>query len=192
MGLSYLNIWVSDVNDPCGTYKGGSKNIPTGGGGITVFDCKGVLSWPCGRYLADDKWLPVPNGEYKNIPYTCGHLEVELPPGCYWVYSGLTTPLPGGVIHLNYATHVGIVEVGCGEHACVKIFNPSLVLCWNWFRVGLQVLAANPKAGIDPGRVAELEKNVEALLKNVPRLPMDAVIEAEFKDLARAAAQIKK
>jgi hypothetical protein len=184
MGLSYLNIWVSDVNDPCGTFKGG-KTAP-GAAGMTIFDCKGVLSWPCGRYLADGKWVPVPNGMYKNIPFTCGHLEVELPPGCYWVYSGLTT-VESGYIHLNYATHVGIVEVGCGEHACVKIFNPSVWLCWNWFRVGLQVLAANPKAGIDRGKVVELERNVEALLKNVPHLPMDAVIEAEFKELANAA-----
>ena len=190
MGLSYLNIWVSDVGDPCGTYKGGKTG--GGAGGITVFDCKGVLTWPCGRYLADGKWVTVPNGQYKNLPYTCGHLEVELPPGCYWVYSGLTTPT-GDHIHLNYATHVGIVEVGCGEHACVKIFNPSVTLCWDWFRVGLQVLAAQPGGGIDIKRVAELEKNVDELLKNVPRLPIEAVIEAEFRDLARAAqSQYKK
>jgi hypothetical protein len=185
MGLSYLDVWLSDIDDPCGTFPG--ETTP-GQGGITVFDCKGILEWPCGRYLENDgTWVRVPHGKYKNLPIHCGHLEVELPPGCYWVFSGLATTFQPPVVHLNYATHVGIVEVGCGEHACVKLFNPSVLLCWDWFRVGLQVLSANKKTGIDPKKVAEIEKMVEALLKDVPRPPILAVIEAEFQDLVRSA-----
>ena len=61
MGLSKLNIWVSDVADPCGTWPGG--------GYMTIFDCKGILKWPCGRYLnPDGKWEDVPNGVYKDLP----------------------------------------------------------------------------------------------------------------------------
>ncbi len=183
MGLGKLNIWVSDVADACGTWNGE--------GTITVFDCKGILNWPCGRFLATTgKWTAVPGGKYQNIPFKCGHLEVELPPGCYWVIAGWISP-GTGYIHLNYTTHVGIVEVGCDETACVKVFNPSVRLCWDWFKIGLQILASNRQSGIDRGRVDELEKNVEDLLGKVPRLPVEDVIEAHFKELAAAARRQK-
>ena len=183
MGLGKLNIWVSDVADACGTWNEG--------GTITILDCKGILTWPCGRYLAGGKWVAVPNGKYQNLPFKCGHLEVELPPGCYWVIAGWVSP-GQGYIHLNYTTHVGIVEVGCDESACVKLFNPSVRLCWNWFKVGLEVLSANRQAGIDRGRVDEIEKTVEDLLANVPRLPAEEVIEAHFKELAASAKRPTK
>lgn len=177
MGLAKLNIWVSDVADPCGTWKGT--------GSMSVLDCKGILDWPCGRYLnPDGKWQPVPNGKYQNLPFKCGHLEVELPPGCYWVIAGYTGVNPG-FIHLNGTTHVGIVEVGCDQDACVKLFNPTARLCWNWFKAGLQFLAATPKGGVDQKRIDELEKNVEALLKDAPRLPIEEVIIGEFKGFAQ-------
>jgi len=179
MGLAKLNIWVSDAGDPCGTWKGP--------GNMTVLDCQGVLEWPCGRYLnPDGKWQAVPGGKYQNLPFKCGHLEVELPPGCYWVIAGYVSP-GSGFIHLNYTTHAGIVEVGCDQDACVKIFNPTLRLCWNWFNAGLRVLAANKQAGIDPKRVDQIQREVEALLKETPRLPIEQVIDDEFKVLTQVA-----
>jgi hypothetical protein len=175
MGLAKLNIWVSEVADPCGTW--------SGTGAMTILDCKGILAWPCGRYLnPDGKWQAVPNGNYRNLPFRCGHLEVELPPGCYWVIAGNITPI-GGYIHLNYTTHVGIVEVGCNQDACVKLFNPSVRLCWNWFNAGLRVLAANKKTGIDAKQVEAVQRAVETLLKDAPRLPIEQVIDDEFKAL---------
>lgn len=157
MGVSRINIWISDVADPCGTWKGDAT--------VSVLDCKGILTWPCGRYLSGNNWVAVPNGVYRNLPSTCGHLEVEVPPGCYWVTAGYVTP-GSGYIHLNYTTHVGIVEACCDETACVKLFNPTVRLCWNWFLVGLRTLAANK--AIEGGKAAELEKMGEALMKTVP------------------------
>lgn len=183
MGLGKLNVWVSDVADPCGTWEGG--------GTMTIFDCKGILEWPCGRYLAPDgNWHPVPGGIYKDLPFKCGHLEAEVPPGCYWVLAGYVSRGPH--IHLNYTTHVGIAQVGCDQTACIKVYNPTIRLCWDWFLVGLRVLAATGQARIDPKRVGELEKNVEELLRDAPRLPIERVIERTFEDLAESAKKQQK
>lgn len=179
MGLGTLNIWVSDVADPCGTWSGDGR--------MTIFDCNGILEWRCGRFRTPEgEWKEVPNGRYKDLPFRCGHLEVEVPPGCYWVVAGYVGA-PGPVIHLNYTTHVGIVQVGCDETACVKVYNPTVRLCWDWFLVGLRVLATKGQAGIDPERVRELENTVEEMLRNAPRLPIERVLERELEDLAESA-----
>jgi hypothetical protein len=180
MGVGRLNLWVSDVADACSTFRGGTAE---GGGGITVLDCRGVLQWPCGRYQTPQgEWLPIPNGSYENLPFECGHLEVELPPGCYWAMAGWTAPNPG-FIHFNYVTHVGIAEVSCDQVACVKLFNPSARLCWNWALLGLRMLAIH--GGVDPNRVEEVADIVESeLLRDAPRLPIEKVLERVFDDLA--------
>lgn len=180
MGVGRLNVWVSDVADPCGTWPGA--------GSITILDCDGILTWPCGRYLGPEgKWLPVPRGRYANLPFTCGHLEVELPPGCYWAIAGYVTPTTSH-IHLNYTTHAGIVHVGCDQTACVKLYNPSLRLCWDWFRVGLKILTiARSAPPLDPKAVEDIEARVEKLLGDVPRLPIEKIIEQNFAELAESA-----
>ena len=180
MGIAKLNIWVSDVANPCGTWNGG--------GNVTVFDCAGILEWPCGRYLAPDgTWQPVPGGKYKHLPFKCGHLEVEVPPGCYWTLAGYVSPGPTW-IHLNYTTHVGIAEVGCGETACVKLYNPTLKLCWNWFWIGLRRLTlARSQPPIRPDKVEQLEKLVNEILRDVPDHPAESVIKRTFDDLFEAA-----
>jgi hypothetical protein len=178
MKMGKISIWVSDVADPCGTWDGGGK--------MTVFDCKGIFEWPCGRYLTPDgKWQSVPGGRYEDLPFRCGHLEVEVPPGCYWVLAGNVTP--GHGIHLNYTTHVGIVQVRCEETSCVKIYNPTIRLCWNWFLVGLRTLAARGEAHIDRERVLELEKMTEDLLRDAPRLPVERMIEGVFDRMVGSA-----
>jgi hypothetical protein len=180
MGIAKLNIWVSDVADPCGTWKEDGE--------MTILDCKGILEWPCGRFLAPHgQWEPVPNGRYHNLPFRCGHLEVEVPPGCYWVVSGIVKPSPE-IIYFNYTTHVGIAQVGCDETACVKLYNPTTRLCWEWFRVGLRMLAVERSpALIDPGKVDELEGFVEELLQDAPRLPIEEVIRGVFEGLIKSA-----
>lgn len=179
MSTAHLDIWVSDVADPCGTWRGEGQ--------ITIFDCKGVLEWPCGRIRdVEGEWQRVPNGAYRNLRFACGHLEAEVPPGCYWVIAGYASA-PGPRIHLNYTTHVGIVQANCGETACVKLYNPTLRLCWDWFLSGLRVLAARGQGGIDTARVEELEGMVDELLREAPRLPIERVLEREFEDLAELA-----
>jgi len=179
MGVGKLNIWISDVADPCGTWDGGGQ--------VTVFDCKGILQWPCGRFLAPDgRWQPVPNGRYQDLPFRCGHLEVEVPPGCYWVIAGYVSS-PGTYIHLNYTTHVGIVQVNCDETACVKVYNPTTRLCWDWFRVGLRMLTVKRSpAVLDPKKVAQVEELVEELLRDFPRVPIEETIEKMFAELIKS------
>ncbi len=180
MGLARMNIWVSDVADPCGTFKGG--------GTMTILDCKGVLEWPCGRFLSPDgKWVPVPGGAYRDLPFRCGHLEVELPPGCYWVTAGYVGHPVGGFIHFNYTTHVGIVEVSCDETACVKLYNPTLRLCWDWFHAGLRAVAGTRGAGITAAQVREVENVVGGVLKDVPTQPIEETLEKVLADLVGSA-----
>ena len=176
MSVGKLNIWISDVADPCGTWKGDGR--------VTVFDCKGILEWPCGCFMAPDgNWKPVPGGKYTNLPLRCGHLEVEVPPGCYWVIAGYVSPGPTWV-HLNYTTHVGIVGVECGETACVKLYNPTLKLCWDWFYIGLRMLTlARSQPILPPDKVKRLGEMAEDLLRPVPTHPIEPVVERIFDDL---------
>lgn len=180
MGVGRINIWISDVADACGTWRGSGR--------ATVFDCDGILSWPCGRHRTEGQdWQQVPNGQFRNLPFRCGHLEVELPPGCYWVVAGSVSP-SSGFIHLNYTTHVGIVQVGCDETACVKLYNPSIRLCWNWFRVGMRALAAQGE--LDRGQVEEVEKLVEQrLLADVPTARGDEILAEVYDDFLETARQ---
>jgi hypothetical protein len=180
MGVAKLNIFVSDVADPCGTWNGGGR--------MTIFDCKGILNWPCGRYRAPDgTWQPVPNGHYENLPFRCGHLEVEVPPGCYWAVAGYASPGPKW-IHLNYTTHVGIVGVRCDETACVKLYNPTVRLCWDWFWIGLRMLTLpRSEPPLDPEKVKRLEELANDLLREIPAHPIEAVIERTFDSIFEAA-----
>ena len=185
MGIARANIWISDVADACGTWKGTGR--------ATIFDCKGVLEWPCGRYLAPNgTWMPVPNGQYRNLPYRCGHLEVELPPGCYWTVAG-NISFWGTRINLNYTTHVGIFEADCDETACVKLYNPSIRLCWNWFWIGLRMLSIpHSEPVLNPERVHELGKMAEEVLAEIPTLAVEKTIGELFDELVRAAESGEK
>jgi hypothetical protein len=178
MGVGRLNIWISDVADACGTWRGGGR--------ATIFDCDGILAWPCGRWRTEGTdWERVPDGQYRNLPFRCGHLEAELPPGCYWVVAGSVSP-GSGYIHLNYTTHVGIAQVACGETACVKLYNPSVRLCWNWFRVGIQALAA--KGELDRELVGRVEGMVEKeLLAEVPPAPGEEILAEVYDDFIKLA-----
>jgi hypothetical protein len=180
MGVGRLNIWISDVADACGT--------STLSGRATIFDCDGILAWPCGRFrTSGTDWQIVPQGTYRNLPFRCGHLEAEVPPGCYWVVAGSVSP-GSGFIHLNYTTHVGIVQVGCDEVGCVKLYNPSIRLCWNWFLVGARVLAA--RGEFDRQTVERLAKTVEGeLLAGVPLAPGDRILEEVYADFIETGGQ---
>ncbi|MDJ0827261.1 MAG: hypothetical protein QNJ16_17355 [Rhodobacter sp.] len=156
MGVGKLNIFLSDVANPCGTFNGH--------GAMTILDCNGIMRWPCGRFRnPDGKWERVSRSGYVNLPFKCGHLEVELPPGCYWVVAAtsVTEPEPG-MFKLNETSHVGIVQVRCDETACVKLYNPSTVLCWTWFRMGLEALRRDDRStDRDVQRVVEIvEENL--------------------------------
>ncbi|MEW6173701.1 MAG: hypothetical protein AB1510_11680 [Bacillota bacterium] len=110
MDLAKLSIWVSGIDDPCG--------VDNRRWYITIYDCNGnVLQWG--------------NKKYVVLPAQYGHLEVEVPPGCYYVKGvwGFTVVVPGFEYMANHFTDAAIVQARCGETVCVKLFNPSAHRC---------------------------------------------------------------
>ena len=74
-----------------------------------------VLEW-CGR-------------RYVVIPAKCGHLEIEVPPGCYYIKAVWGYRQVGSVYYVNHFTDAAIVQACCDQHVCVKLFNPSIHRC---------------------------------------------------------------
>ncbi|MDJ0841353.1 MAG: hypothetical protein QNK37_32885 [Acidobacteriota bacterium] len=110
MGLSTLNVYVSKMDDPCG--------ISDRTWYVTVYDCSGkVFQW-CNR-------------KYVLIPARCGHVQIKLPPGCYYLKAvwGFTVIRPGSAYRVNHFTDAGIVTLCCDSHQCIKLFNPSAHRC---------------------------------------------------------------
>jgi hypothetical protein len=113
MGMAKLNVWISGMDDPC--------SISSRSWYVTIYDCDGkILSWCGKRYLV----LHAP----------CGHLEVELPPGCYRLNAVWGYYQQGDIYWGNHFTDSVIIQAGCNEHVCVKLFNPSIHRCGQIFR----------------------------------------------------------
>jgi hypothetical protein len=179
MGIAHLQVFISEVGDACGTLV--EERDPQRPTTITVFDCSGILKWPCGRFrVPGGDWERVPDYGYLNLPSRCGHLELEVPPGCYWVLAGAVSAPTEGAIGLNYTTHVGIVQVNCDATFCVKLFNPTLRMCWMWFREGLQRQADEGR--VDPQVISRINEVVEGeVLQAFEASPTDLVLERLFE-----------
>ncbi len=148
MGLSTLNVFVSGIDDPC--------SVDNRTWYITIYNCDGsVLEW-CGK-------------RYVVMKAPCGHLEVKLPPGCYYVKAvwGFTVVLPGLVYRANHFTDAGIVTLCCDQHACVKLFNPSAHRCGYIYVRALQDLVAQKAIAGD--LVGNVEEAVEEINKQIGR-----------------------
>ncbi|HMB92221.1 MAG TPA: hypothetical protein VKP65_15320 [Rhodothermales bacterium] len=142
MGMSKLNIYVSGIDDPC--------KIDQRTWYVTIFNCDGSVLEHCGR-------------RYVVLPARCGHLEVEVPPGCYYVKAvwSFRIVTPGLVYRANHFTDAGIVTVCCDDHVCLKLFNPSVHRCGFIYVRALQDLA---RQGVIEGGLA---KRVEAVVDQV-------------------------
>jgi len=81
MSLGRLNVFVSELDHGC--------KVDSRTWFVTIYDCDGrVFEW-CGR-------------RYVAIPARCGHLEIELPPGCYTLLAAWSFAVgPGGIIYEN-------------------------------------------------------------------------------------------
>ncbi len=111
MGMAKVNVWVSGMDDPCAVDDSRTWYV-------TFYDCDGnVLQW-CGR-------------KYAVMPARCGHLEVEVPPGIYYIKAvwGYTVVRPGIEYRVNHFTDATIVQASCDQTTCVKLFNPSAHRC---------------------------------------------------------------
>jgi hypothetical protein len=157
MSTATLNVWITEIGDPCHIIKPNPDPV-TGdplGWFVHVLDCDGkVLEW-CGT-------------TYRDIPAKCGHAEIELPPGCYSVMASHSPKGVGVPPFGNRLTHVSVVRVNCGDHACVTLFSPSIWNCGTWFKTAIQdhtavLVKGGMKAEVARGAVAA----IDAFLKQV-------------------------
>lgn len=153
MSTAKLNVWVTAVGEAC-------KIDNQHQWYVHILHCSGeVLTW-CKR-------------AYMNLPTQCGHLEIEIPPGCYMVCATWspappnTTPTSLG----NHITHVAVVRADCGKESCVTLFPPTLHFCGIWWLIALReslTLNRLPREAATAARAAVAA--AEGLLK---QLPMD-------------------
>ena len=141
MGMAKLNIFVSRIDDPC--------KISRRTWYVTIYNCDGSVLSHCGR-------------RYVVLPARCGHLEVDVPPGCYYIKAvwGYRQVGPG-VYRANHFTDAAIIQACCEQTTCVKLFNPSIHRCGFIYALALRDLAAQKL--IDPA----LAERAERLAKQV-------------------------
>lgn len=149
MSTANLNVWITDFGDLCHIQD-------TEPWFVHIVDCEGrPLKW-CEK-------------EYIFLPAKCGHLEIDIPPGCYGVFAG-HSPTPGGQPPFgNRLTHVQVVRLNCGDHACVTLFSPSLWYCGTWFSYAVKTqLETLRGANIDARLAMTAIQAVDALLEKIP------------------------
>jgi hypothetical protein len=145
MGMARLNIWVSGTDDPC--------SVDDKTWYIIIYDCDGrVLEWCDRRYVV--------------LPAKCGHLEVEVPPGCYfiravWGYGRKVAGLWG-----NHFTEATIVQARCEETVCVKLFNPSAHRCGYIYKLAIADMVA--AQAIDRELAKRLHEAIDGVLEHIP------------------------
>lgn len=191
MSTATLNVWISNLGNPCSIANDEGSGIPYHWS-VAVAHCDGhVLNWSEGRYRLhhEDKWLPIPKhtppGQtagwwYEMIPTRDGHVEIEVPPGCYTVVASMHTWFEYGALYGNWATDRAIVQGCCGDDVCVRLYaSPHQSCHLILFEFVLPMLIANGKiekgkgqAAIDalralhnPEQLSPFEKGYLALLK---------------------------
>lgn len=148
MGLAKLNVFVSEMDEPCG--------LSDRTWYVTIYDCDGnVFEW-CGR-------------RYVVMRAPCGHLEVKLPPGCYYVKAvwSFVIVVPGLVYRVNHFTDAGIVTLCCEQTACLKLFNPSAHRCGTIYVRAIRDLVR--QKALKPEVARQAEEALQAVLEQLPR-----------------------
>ncbi len=148
MALGRLNVFVSQLDHGC--------KVDSRTWYVTIYDCDGrVLEWCDRRYVA--------------IPARCGHLDIELPPGCYTVLATWSFAVgPGGIIYGNHFTDHAVAHVCCGEETCVTLFTPSAHRCGILFDVALRVMEARGE-GAPAEVVARAREAIQEVMQHLPR-----------------------
>jgi hypothetical protein len=149
MGLGRLNIFVSQLDDGC--------KVDNRTWFVTIYDCDGrVLEW-CGR-------------RYAVLPARCGHLEIDVPPGCYTLLAVWSFAVgPGGVIFGNHFTDHAVAHVCCDQTECVTLFAPTAHRCGVIFDVALRVLEQRGEGGPPPEVVGRAREAIREVLNYLPR-----------------------
>jgi hypothetical protein len=193
MSTATLNVWITNMGDPCSIANDSGSGIPSRWS-VAVSHCSGrVVNWSEGRYRhhRDDKWTPIsyhtpsggtPGWWYEMIPTRDGHVEIELPPGCYVVRGTMHSWFVHGLLYGNWATERAITQVSCGQDACVTLYAPSAPACSiPLFQFVIPLLVQRQIIGREEG-----ERAIEAL-KTVFRPDAASAFEREeFETLRRA------
>lgn len=168
MSTATLNVWVTNLGDPATIANDAHSGLPHAWV-VAVSHCDGrVLNWSEGRFRFrhEDKWIPIdlhtpPGGSegwwYDSIPTRDGHVEIELPPGCYTIRGSMHTWFSHGLLYGNWATDHAIVQACCGEDTCVTLYAPTAPGCSiPLFEMVIPLLVSRRVLDADQGaRVAE-------------------------------------
>lgn len=154
MSLAKLNILVTKYGDACHI---DDKNQYY----AHITDCEGdPLDW-CSKK----------EKRFIFLRMNCGHVEVDVPPGCYTVFASQSA---GGVIRGdkvsfgNMLTHIQVVRVNCGDHACITLFAPTGHYCGTWFANAIKMnMAAIERAGGDIKLAREAVTAVEKFIATI-------------------------
>ena len=153
MSTAKLNIWITKLGEPC-------RIDDKTQWFVHILHCNGeILQW-CDK-------------RYANLPTRCGHLEVEIPPGCYMVVATWSPGATGNVPTSlgNHLSHVQIIRAECDDHLCVTLFTPTFHQCGVWWTVAArEALAVLPREA-QPAAKQALEA-MDALNKLIPPDPL--------------------
>jgi hypothetical protein len=200
MSVATLNVWITNLGDPCSIANDVGSGIPYHWS-VAVAHCNGrVLNWSEGRYRLhhEDDWIPIPEhtppgGDtpgwwYEMIPTRDGHVEIEVPPGCYTVVGSMHTWFVSGVLHGNWATDRAVIQACCGEDNCVTLYASSLQPCnWILFELVIPALIRNKVIGQREGKAA-----IEALRALHKPEELSPFEQGYLEILKRAYGQIDK
>jgi hypothetical protein len=203
MSTATLNVWISNLGQPCSIANDEGAGIPYHWS-VAVAHCDGqVLNWSEGRYRLhhEDKWLPIPKHTpqgittagwwYEMIPTRDGHVEIEVPPGCYTVVASMHTWFEHGVLYGNWATDRAIVQGCCGDDVCVRLYASSFQPCHViLFKHVLPMLMRNNKINEKDGQAAI---NALTALHNPEQLsPFEkgylALLDRQFNQMGKPSA----
>ena len=161
MGLGKLNIWIRYEPEITWSCRIDSNNLWY----VTIKDCTGrILEW-CGKVFS------------RVGPTECGHIEIEVPPGCY-ILSAIGKAREGNVF-----TAPALVQVRCDEITCVNLLAPIRHYCgWYWIagvRQGVREKAIPPELA---EKAIEITKEV-LKHRNIPTLrPWEVPLEKEIEE----------
>jgi len=157
MGLGTLNVWIHDKGDPC--------KISDETWFVAVTYCSGVpVEW-CGT-------------TYAGMEAKCGHIEIEIPPGCYVVFAWQILIVPGAPPPFNIIitfSHFSLVMVECDCKACVHLYNPTPRQSIG--RAGDVGRSLVEKGGVPREEAERLAEAVRAVLEHLPKTAQDVALE---------------
>lgn len=166
MSTAELNIWITEPGRPC--------RITDNTFLVAIAHCNGeILEWD-GR-------------EYVRLRADNGHLEVEVPPGCYHIRAARGIRFIGDIYLGNWLTESAIVEVSCDEEKCVRLYSPAGKTCGRLFTLALQQFGE--QMGVDDDLLNETLGNLEELNAQLPDTGAIARRLEQYERLTEAAKE---